>query len=168
MHVGRVIDGTGPAAGWRRAAVAAIALGSLVIGFVTAEATLIAPVLFLAGWLGFWPGLVAFTGSCMVFGLAVLSITVRLWPERAGRVDDKGLATGPVRRAIGRVAQRSRPVGALAVAWYCGPFASPPIFRALGYTGRSLVLWVLVSGILFGTFWFAFYGGGFRLVMGVA
>jgi hypothetical protein len=150
----------------RQGLVAAIALASLGIGFVAAEATLIGPVIFLAGWLGFWSGLAVFTASCVVFGLAVLWITVHLWPDRSREVDAHRLETGPVRRRIGAVARRSRPVGALAVAWYCGPFASPPIIRGLGYTGRSLVLWVLVSGILFGSFWFSFYGGGFSLAVG--
>ena len=148
----------------RRYAVAGFAAASLVLGFLTAEVTLIGPVVFFAGWLGFWPGLAVFTASCVLFGLAVLWATVRLWPERGTSVSADGLAQGPVRRRIGGLARRSRVVGALAVAWYCGPFASPPILRAFGYQGRSLVLWVLVSGVLFGTFWYSFYGGGFGLL----
>ena len=105
-----------------------------------------------------------FTASCVLFGLTVLWATVRLWPERGASATAVGLDQGPVRRRIGRLARRSRTVGALAVAWYCGPFASPPILRALGYQGRSLVLWVLVSGVLFGTFWYGVYGGGVRLL----
>ena len=148
----------------RRYAVASFAAASLVIGFVTAEVTLIGPVVFLASWLGFWLGLVVFTASCVLFGLTVLWATVRLWPERGASANADGLDQGPVRRRIGGLARRSRTVGALAVAWYCGPFASPPILRALGYQGRSLVLWVLVSGVLFGTFWYGVYGGGFGLL----
>jgi hypothetical protein len=167
MQVGALTDGRRRhAAGARRIVVAAIGLASLVVGTIAAEATLIGPVVFLAGWLGFWPGLAAFTSSCVVFGLAMLWLTVRLWPERAARVEPEGLKHGPIRRLIGRVAYRSRPIGALAIAWYCGPFASPPMIRALGYRGQGLVLWVLVSGLLFGSFWFSVYGGGFQLVTG--
>ena len=148
----------------RRYAVAGFAAASLVLGFLTAEATLIGPVVFFAGWLGFWPGLAVFTASCVLFGLAVLWATVRLWPARAAGASTDGLAHGPVRRRIRRLALRSRWVGALVVAWYCGPFASPPILRAFGYRGRGLVLWVLASGVLFGTFWYSLYGGGFHLL----
>jgi hypothetical protein len=148
----------------RRCALAAFAAASLVVGFVTAEATLIGPVVFLVGWLGFWPGLAVFTTSCVLFGLVVLWGTIRLWPGRAPG-DAGGLSQGPIRQRIGRLVARSRPLGAVAVAWYCGPFASPPILRALGYQGRALVAWVIVAGLLFGSFWFGVYGGGFRLLV---
>ena len=137
---------------------------SLVVGFVAGEAILIGPVVFLAGWLGFWAGLVVFVVSCVLFGLATLWATVRLWPDRAAGTGADGLTQGPVGRRIRDLAIRSRWIGALAVAWYCGPFASPPILRGLGYRGRALVLWVLASGVLFGTFWYGVYGGGFRLL----
>lgn len=148
----------------RRYAVAGFAAASLVLGFLTAEATLIGPVVFLAGWLGFWPGLAVFVVSCVLFGLAMLWATLRFWPERATGASTDALTDGPLRRRIRALARRSRWVGALVVAWYCGPFASPPILHALGYRGRGLVLWVLVSGVLFGAFWYGFYGGGFQLL----
>jgi hypothetical protein len=140
------------------------AVASLAAGFVVGEAALITPVIFLAAWLGFVPGLVVFTASCVIFGLAVLAAVVRFWPDR---IEDPSMAApshGPVRRAVERAGRRSRPIGALTVAWYCGPFASPPIFRALGYQGRRLAIWVVVSGLLFGAFWFSFYGGAFSVV----
>jgi hypothetical protein len=54
--------------------------------------------------------------------------------------------------------------GLAALAWHCGQFASPPILRAFDYQGRSLMVWVIVSGLLFGSFWFSFHGGAFSVV----
>jgi hypothetical protein len=164
MRIAETGDGQHVTTSWKRLALALLAAASLVIGFVSAEITLIGPVLFLVHWLGFWSGLAVFTSSCVLFGVMMLWVTVRFWPERATRASPDVLSTGPVRRVIRTVARRSRPLGALGVAWYCGPFASPPILRALGYQGRGLVIWVLVSGVLFGAFWYSFYGGGFTLL----
>jgi hypothetical protein len=125
---------------------------------------LIAPVLFFASWLGFWPGLVAFTSSCVVLGLAVLGAIDHFWPSRVAPPSTTSLEKGPIRTSLQRIGQRSRTAGAIAVAWYCGPFASPPILRAFGYQGRRLMIWVIVSGLLFGAFWFSFYGGAYRVV----
>jgi hypothetical protein len=148
----------------RRGGLALFAAGSLALGFVVGEATLIAPVLFFAGWLGFLPGLVVFTASCVILGLGVLVAVDRFWPSRIAPARKATLERGPIRKALDRVGRRSRTLGALAVAWYCGPFASPPILRAFGYQGRRLMTWVIVSGLLFGAFWFSFYGGAFSLV----
>jgi hypothetical protein len=148
----------------RRAGVTVFTAGSLVVGFIVGEATLIAPVVFLAGWLGFWPGMVVFTGSCVILGLAVLGAVGHFWPSRNAPASTKSLEKGPVRTALERLCRRSRTMGALAVAWYCGPFASPPILRAFGYQGRRLMTWVVASGFLFGTFWFSFYGGAFSVI----
>jgi hypothetical protein len=144
-----------------RFGLAAFAAGSLGVGFVVGEATLIVPVIFFAGWLGFMPGLVVFTASCVILGLGVLGAIDHFWPVQASTSE---LDKGPVRRALSRAGRRSRPIGAVAVAWYCGPFASPPILRAFGYQGRTLMIWVIVSGLLFGSFWFSFYGGAFSVL----
>jgi hypothetical protein len=148
----------------RRCGLAIFAAGSLAIGFVAGEAALVAPVIFFAEWLGFLPGLVVFTASCVILGLVVLGAIDHFWPSRMSEKSTSALEKGPIRQLLERVARRSRPVGAVAVAWYCGPFASPPILRAIGYQGRSLMIWVIVSGLLFGTFWFSFYGGAFSFV----
>jgi hypothetical protein len=153
-----------PSAGMlRRCGLAAFAVGSLGVGFVVGEAALIAPVIFFTGWLGFLPGLVVFTASCVILGLVVLGAIDHIWPSRTGQASTSGLDKGPIRQALERIGRRSRPIGAVAVAWYCGPIASPPILRAFGYQGRSLMIWVIVSGLLFGTFWFSFYGGAFSV-----
>jgi hypothetical protein len=144
--------------------VALIAPASLIAGFVTAEATLVAPIAFFSAWLGFWLGLASFTASCVLFGVAVLGVTTRVLPERGPGASAGPPARGPVVGRVVAVARRSRPIGALVVAWYCGPFASPPILRAIGYQGRALLGWVLISGLLFGAFWFSLYAGGFRVL----
>jgi hypothetical protein len=143
---------------------AAFTAGSLGVGFVVGEAALIVPVIFFDGLLGFMPGLIVFTASCVILGLAVLGAIDHIWPSRVAQPDTSALEKGPIRRALERIGRRSRPVGAIAVAWYCGPFASPPILRAFGYQGRSLMIWVIASGLLFGSFWFSFYGGAFSVV----
>jgi hypothetical protein len=148
----------------RRFGLALFAMVSLAVGFVVGEATLIAPVVFFAGWLGFLPGLVVFTASCVILGLGVLGAVDHFWPSRIAPASTAALEQGPIRKSLDRVGRRSRTMGALAVAWYCGPFASPPILRAFGYQGRRLMTWVVVSGLLFGAFWFSFYGGAFSAV----
>ncbi len=148
----------------RRGGIALFAVGSLAVGFLVGEVALIAPVLFFANWLGFLPGLIAFTSSCVILGLGVLGALDHFWPNRVEPASRVALEKGPVRTSLERVGRRSRTLGALAVAWYCGPFASPPILRAFGYRGRRLMNWVIVSGLLFGAFWFSFYGGAFSVV----
>jgi hypothetical protein len=54
--------------------------------------------------------------------------------------------------------------GFASLPWNCGPFANPRILGAFGYQGRSLMAWVIVSGLLLGSFWFSFYGGAFSVV----
>jgi hypothetical protein len=147
-----------------RAGIALFAVASFAVGFLAGEAALIAPVLFFANWLGFFPGLIAFTSSCVILGLGVLGALDHFWPNRVEPASTTALEKGPIRLLLERVGRRSRPMGALAVAWYCGPFASPPILRAFGYQGRRLMTWVIVSGLLFGAFWFSFYGGAFSVV----
>jgi hypothetical protein len=148
----------------RRGGIALVALTSLAAGFLAGEAALIAPVLFFASWLGFLPGLIAFTSSCVVLGLAVLVAIDHFWPSRVAPASTAPLEKGPIRTKLERIGRRSRTAGAIAVAWYCGPFVSPPILRAFGYQGRRLMTWVIVSGLLFGAFWFSFYGGAFSVV----
>jgi hypothetical protein len=148
----------------RRFGLAAVAAGSLGVGFLLGEAALIAPVIFFEGWLGFMPGLIVFTASCVILGLGVLGAVDHFWPSRGVQSDGSALGKGAVRQVMARVGRRSLPVGAMAVALYCGPFASPPILRALGYQGRSLMIWVIGSGLVFGIFWFSFYGGAFSVL----
>jgi hypothetical protein len=139
-------------------AITMIALGPLI------EGMLIGPIVFLAAWLGFWPGLVVFTTTWLAQGLAVLALMARFWPHRVTAASSDELSHGPIRRLIARMFHSSRLVGTVAVAWFFGPVMSPPFFRAFGYHGRPLLMWVIASAFIFCPFWFAVYGGGYVML----
>ena len=153
----------GPVArvGWRRVAVVAYAAASTAAVFAS-EGVFVALIAFFARAFGFWPGMIGFTLAWLAAGLGLFVATARLWPERARVADPGELAEGPVRRRITRLARRSRPLGAIAVAWFFGPLWGPPFFRALGYRGRGLLAWVVASGPLCCGFWYTLYAGGFQ------
>ncbi len=149
----------------RRIAVAIYALASITLGFMI-EGLLIAPIVFCARAFGFWLGMLVFTISWLLIGLAVLAVTVYFWRTTA-EASTEELSTGPVRRRIRHLARRSRPLGAFAIALYFGPIMSPPFFRAIGYRDRRLCAWVAASALVFCPVWFTVYGGGTHLLLGL-
>src|SRR4051812_18576261 len=78
----------------RRSGIALFAVASLAVGFVIGESALIAPVLFFANWLGFLPGLIAFTSSCVILGLGVLGALDHFWPSRVEPASTAALEKG--------------------------------------------------------------------------
>jgi len=128
------------------------------------EALITGSIAFFAHTLGIAKGLLAFTGTWLLAGLLVLALTELVWPERARTASREEMGSSAVHRGISRLSARSRFVAALAVAWFFGPMVGPPLFRALGYHGRSLVAWVVVSAPIFCVFWFFWTVGGYRLL----
>lgn len=134
-----------------------VLVGALTVAVVVVlgEAPLVAVIAFLVIKFGLWGGFLIFSTLWGLGGILLVPVYDRVsgwfscqFEGRSGRGQE-----GLRRRWIAQAAQIAKPFGALVNSVFLGPIFGIPVFRALGYQGLWLYVWVLVGSLIFGAVW---------------